>query len=72
VLASVIEKTARAIQPVLVALLGAAIVLLGLASLPRMAFVEPRFGDALVRHRTEIASLGAVALLAVIIAFLGG
>jgi hypothetical protein len=72
VLASAIEKTARAIEPALVALLAAAIVLLGLASLPRMAFVEPRFGDALVRHRTEIASLGAVALLAVIIAFLLG
>jgi hypothetical protein len=72
VLASAIEKTARALEPALVALLAAAIVLLGLASLPRMAFVEPRFGDALVRHRTEIASLGAVALLAVIVAFLLG
>jgi hypothetical protein len=72
VLASTVEKTARALQPALIALLAAAILLLGLASLPRVAFAEPRFNDVLARHRGEIAGLGAVALVAVVIAFLVG
>jgi hypothetical protein len=72
ILGSAVEKTARALQPALIALLVAAILLLGVASLPRVAFVEPRFNDVLARHRGEIAGLGAVALVAVVIAFLVG
>jgi len=70
VLATSIEKTARAIEPLLVALLAASIVLLGLASLPREAVPGPRMHEALARHRLELAGLGAMALVAVAIAFL--
>lgn len=70
VLASTAEKAAQAIRPALVALLAVAIALLGLASLPRVAVPEPRLNDALVRHRLEIAGLGAAALVAVVISFL--
>ena len=55
ILASAVERTARAIQPVLVALLGVAILLLGLASLPQAAISEARFSYVLARHRAELA-----------------
>ena len=71
VLGSSVQKAAKAIQPLLVALLAVAIVLLSLASLPRVAS-EPRFNELLVRHRPEIAALGAASLLAVAVAFLLG
>jgi hypothetical protein len=70
VLGSSVEETARAIRPLLVGLLGVAILLLGIASLPRVATPESRAGDVLASHRTEIAGLGAVAFVAVVIAFL--
>lgn len=70
VLGSTAAKAARAVRPVLVALLGLAIVLLGIASLPRLAFVDPRANDLLARHRVEIAALGAAAFVAVVITFL--
>jgi hypothetical protein len=72
VLASSVEKAARAVQPLLVALLGVAIVLLGIASLPKMAVPESRAGHLLVRHRAEIAGLGAAAFVAVVIVLLTG
>jgi hypothetical protein len=71
VLASNIEKTARAIQPLLIALLAASILLLGLASLPPGAVPQPRAHYALARHRVEIAALGAAALVASAIVLLG-
>jgi hypothetical protein len=67
---SAVERTARAIQPLLVALLAVAILLLGLASLPQAAVPEARFNYVLTRHRTELAAFGAAALVAVVIAFL--
>lgn len=72
VLGTTVEKAARAIRPLLVALLALAILLLGVASLPRMAMPEARTGDLLARHRIEIAGLGAAAFVAVVIAFLLG
>lgn len=72
VLGSTVEKAAKAIRPLLVALLGLAIVLLAVASLPRVALTETRANYLLMRHRTEIAGLGAVAFVAVLIAFLSG
>jgi hypothetical protein len=72
VLASSVEKTARAIRPLLVALLALAILFLGVASLPREAVPEARMHDLLARHRIELAGLGAAALLAVAVAFLLG
>ena len=70
VLGSSVGKTAKAIQPLLVALLAASILLLGLASLPREAVPGPRANDVLARHRIELAALGAVALVGVAVAFL--
>jgi hypothetical protein len=69
VLASSVEKAARAIRPLLVALLALAILLLGVASLPREAVPEPRMHYLLARHRVELAGLGAAALVAVALAF---
>jgi hypothetical protein len=65
ILGSSIAKTARAVRPLLVALLGLAIVLLGVASLPREAVPGPRMHNLLVRYRTEVAGVGVAALLAV-------
>jgi hypothetical protein len=65
ILGSSIAKTARAVRPLLVALLGLAIVLLGVASLPREAVPDPRMHDLLARYRVEVAGLGVAALLAV-------
>ena len=70
VLASGVERTARAIQPLLVALLALAILLLGVASLPREAVPGPRVHDTLARHRVELVGLGAGVLVAVAIAVL--
>ena len=72
VLGSAVERTARAVRPFLVALLAGAILLLGLASLPRVAVPDPRLNDVLARHRAEIATVGVVALVAVAVAFLLG
>jgi hypothetical protein len=72
ILGSTVEKTARAIRPALVALLAAAILLLGLASLPKVAMPDPRLNELLAKHRLEIAGVGAVAFAAVVIAFLIG
>jgi hypothetical protein len=70
VLASTAEEAARAIQPLLVALLAVAILLLGVASLPREAVPGARVHDTLARHRLELAALGGAALVAVALAFL--
>jgi hypothetical protein len=72
VLGTSVAKAARAIQPLLVALLALAIALLGLASLPRMALPESRTSDLLARYRIELAGLGAAAFGAVVIGFLLG
>jgi hypothetical protein len=69
VLASTVERTARAVRPFLVALLALSILLLGMASLPAVAVANDRVNDLLVRHRIEIAAMGAAALVAVAVAF---
>jgi type IV secretory pathway TrbD component len=71
VLASSVAKTA-AIRPLLIALLGLSILLLGVASLPAAAVPGPRMHHTLARHRLELAALGAGVLLAVAIAVLLG
>jgi hypothetical protein len=70
VLGSSVAKTARAIQPFLVGALALAILLLGIASLPREAVPGARMHYALARHRAEVAGLGAGVLIAVGVAFL--
>jgi hypothetical protein len=72
VLASTAEQAARAIRPVLVALLAASILLLGLASLPKPVVPGPRLNYVLAQHRVELVGLGAVALVGVVIAFILG
>jgi type IV secretory pathway TrbD component len=72
VLAASLEKTAEAIRPVIVFLLGLAILLLAVAALPRTAVPDPRFHDVLARHRVDLAGVGAAALVAVVILFLFG
>ena len=71
VLATTAEKAAQRIRrPYLIVLLGLAIVLLGVASLPETVVPDPRVSLLLVRHRLEIAGLGAVVLAGVAIALL--
>jgi hypothetical protein len=72
VLGTTVEQAARAVRPLLVALLAIAILLLGVASLPGMAMPAARTGDLLARHRIEIAGLGAAAFVAVLVTFLLG
>jgi hypothetical protein len=72
VLASTAEQAARAIRPVLVALLAASILLLGLASLPKPVVPGARLNYVLAQHRVELVGLGAVALVGVVIAFILG
>jgi hypothetical protein len=72
VLAASFEKTAEAIRPVIVFMLGLAILLLAVASLPRTAVPDPRVHDVLARHRVDLAGVGAAALVAVVILFLLG
>jgi hypothetical protein len=72
VLGSSVEKTARALRPVLVALLALAILLLGLASLPQPAVPGPHLGSLLGRHRMEIVAVGTVALVGGIVALILG
>jgi hypothetical protein len=68
VLGSTVATAARAVQPFLVALLALAILLLTVASLPRLAPLDSRANQILARHRMEIAGLGAAAFVAVLIA----
>ena len=72
VLAASFEKAAEALQPLIIALLALATLLLTVASLPRAAVPSPRIHDVLVRHRVDLAGVGAVALAAVVIVFLRG
>jgi len=72
VLAASIEKAARAIRPLIVALLGVAIVLLEIASVPPVALPASRANEVIARHRVEIAGLGAAAFVAVVVAFFLG
>jgi type IV secretory pathway TrbD component len=72
VLAASLEKTAEALRPMIIVLLGLAILLLAVASLPRTAVSDPRLHDALARHRMDVASMGAAALVAVVLLFLLG
>lgn len=55
-----------------VAALAAALILLGLAALPRAAIPDPRLTDIIIRHRAEVAIAGAAALAAAIVALTFG
>lgn len=70
VLATSIEETAKALRPILIALLVGSILLFGLASMPQLAGVDGRANELLARHRLQIAALGTTALIAFTITFL--
>jgi hypothetical protein len=70
VLGADIADAARSASPFLIALLGAAILLLGTASLPQPAVPGGPVGDGLARHRGVIAGLGAAALVAAAVTLL--
>jgi len=55
-------------DPLAIAALGAAILLLGVAALPRAAFPDPRLTDLVVRHRAEVVVAGAAAFVAGVLA----
>ena len=57
---------------VMIVLLGLAILLLGIATLPQVVFPDPRVADFLARRRTEVTATGAALLLVILIAFLLG
>ena len=65
-----LAKNAR--NPLVIAALVAAILLLGLAAAPSEAFSEPRLNDLLVRHRSDVAFAGGGVLVAAVIALLFG
>jgi hypothetical protein len=71
VLGASLARAARAVEPLLVGLLGLAIALLGIAALPRVATNGSAANDFLVRYRIAIAGLGATALTAAVIVLLG-
>jgi hypothetical protein len=58
----------NATNPLAIAALGAAIILLGLAALPRTAIPDPRLTDMIVRHRAEVVMAGAAAFVAAVLA----
>ena len=70
VLGASLARAARAIEPLLVGLLGLAIALLGIAALPRVAANGSPANAFLVRYRIAIAGLGATALTAAVIVLL--
>ncbi|MFY9578001.1 MAG: hypothetical protein WAQ33_01620 [Gaiellaceae bacterium] len=59
-------------SPLALALLGLAVLLLGLAALPATAVPDPRLTEGLAHHRAEVVLAGAVALAAGIVALLLG
>jgi hypothetical protein len=54
--------SANASNPLVVFALAMAVMLLGLAALPKNAVPDPRLTDLLARHRVEVALAGAAAL----------
>jgi hypothetical protein len=61
-----LSKNAR--DPLAIAALGAAILLLGVAALPRTAIPDPRLMDLVVRYRAEVVVAGAGAFAAGVLA----
>jgi hypothetical protein len=67
VLGASLTRAARALEPLVIGLLGLAIALLGIASLPRFATTGSPANEFLDRYRIAIAGLGATALAAVVV-----
>jgi hypothetical protein len=67
VLGASLARAARAVEPLVIGLLGLAIALLGIASLPRFATTGSPANEFLDRYRIAIAGLGATTLAAVVV-----
>jgi hypothetical protein len=59
-------------NPVVIAALALATLLLGLAALPETVFIDPRLGQLLIRHRLDLASFGVAALATGLVAMILG
>ena len=57
-------------SPIVIALLGLAALMLGLAALPRAAITDPPMMGLVASHRVELATAGTAALLAAVVAML--
>jgi hypothetical protein len=57
-------------SPLVIALLGLAVMMLGLAAVPRTAIADPRGMGLVAAHRVELAAAGTAALLAAIVAMM--
>jgi hypothetical protein len=57
-------------SPIVIALLGLAVLMLGLAALPRAAIADPPVMGFVASHRAELATAGTAALLAAVVAML--
>jgi hypothetical protein len=60
----------KAKSPIVIALLGLAVLMLGLAAVPRTAIADPRVTALVATHRLELAGAGTAALLAAIVAMM--
>lgn len=65
-----ISAVEKAKSPIVIALLGLAVLMLGLAGLPRAAVADPRVMALVAAHRLELAVAGTSALLAAVIAMM--
>jgi hypothetical protein len=72
----VAQAISRAVEnaknPVVIALLGFAVLIFGLAALPRGVVADPRMMTLVASHRTELAMAGIAALGAAVVAMLIG
>ena len=59
-------------NPVVIAALAAAMLLLGLAALPERAIIDPGLGQLLIRHRVDLAAFGIAALAIGVVAMILG
>jgi hypothetical protein len=72
VLLSMVEGGRALTNPVVIAALALATLLLGLAALPETVFIDPRLGQLLIRHRLDLASFGVAALATGLVAMILG
>jgi hypothetical protein len=65
-----LKAIGNAKSPIVIALLGLAALMLGLAALPRAAVADPRMLGLVAAHRAELATAGTAALFAAVVAML--
>lgn len=70
VASSAISAVGKAKSPIVIALLGLAVLMLGLAAVPRAAVADPRVMTLVAAHRVELALAGTAALFVAVVAML--